>query len=239
MHVLFCDLPTVYQVSRPPLELAELWEGRPRPLTVPHRHSASAVPDDLHRPEMHQSVDIIILLRLAVNQRIAPSQRFDTRAAPYPPSAFHSPPHLPVLTRAGQPGLMPRSPPSPSQRPTKLPKMSDSLDITDATTATVSSSSSSTTAPSPATHGGSPSTSASKDPAAAPSYRPDAKARRYDRQLRLWASAGQRSLENARVLLVGADAVGCQALKNLVLPGMSLTGSERGRKNVQFDHDGG
>ncbi|OCF37667.1 amyloid beta protein binding protein 1 [Kwoniella heveanensis BCC8398] len=54
-----------------------------------------------------------------------------------------------------------------------------------------------------------------------PSYRPDAKTRRYDRQLRLWASAGQRSLESARVLLVGCDATGCQALKNLVLPGIS------------------
>ncbi|WRT64346.1 uncharacterized protein IL334_001278 [Kwoniella shivajii] len=54
-----------------------------------------------------------------------------------------------------------------------------------------------------------------------PSYRPDAKTRRYDRQLRLWASAGQRSLESARVLLVGSDATGCQALKNLVLPGIS------------------
>ncbi|WWD17675.1 hypothetical protein CI109_102116 [Kwoniella shandongensis] len=54
-----------------------------------------------------------------------------------------------------------------------------------------------------------------------PSYRPDAKTRRYDRQLRLWASAGQRSLEQARVLLIGPDATGCQALKNLVLPGIS------------------
>ena len=36
---------------------------------------------------------------------------------------------------------------------------------------------------------------------------------------RLWASAGQRSLEAARVLLIGCDATGCQALKNLVLPG--------------------
>lgn len=39
---------------------------------------------------------------------------------------------------------------------------------------------------------------------------------------RLWASAGQRSLEAARVLLIGCDATGCQALKNLVLPGQSL-----------------
>nr|XP_019015140.1 amyloid beta protein binding protein 1 [Kwoniella pini CBS 10737]OCF53921.1 amyloid beta protein binding protein 1 [Kwoniella pini CBS 10737] len=71
--------------------------------------------------------------------------------------------------------------------------MDDSLDITSATTGTTE----------------------------IPSYRPDAKTRRYDRQLRLWASAGQRSLESARVLLVGCDATGCQALKNLVLPGIS------------------
>ncbi|GHJ85507.1 hypothetical protein NliqN6_1909 [Naganishia liquefaciens] len=54
-----------------------------------------------------------------------------------------------------------------------------------------------------------------------PSYRPDEKTRRYDRQLRLWASAGQKSLEQARILLIGADATGCQSLKNLVLPGIS------------------
>ncbi|KAJ9128204.1 hypothetical protein QFC24_000496 [Naganishia onofrii] len=54
-----------------------------------------------------------------------------------------------------------------------------------------------------------------------PSYRPDEKTRRYDRQLRLWASAGQKSLEQAKILLIGADATGCQALKNLVLPGIS------------------
>ncbi|KAJ9110209.1 hypothetical protein QFC20_003061 [Naganishia adeliensis] len=54
-----------------------------------------------------------------------------------------------------------------------------------------------------------------------PSYRPDEKTRRYDRQLRLWASAGQKSLEQARILLIGPDATGCQSLKNLVLPGIS------------------
>ncbi|KAK4684019.1 NEDD8-activating enzyme E1 regulatory subunit, partial [Tremellales sp. Uapishka_1] len=54
-----------------------------------------------------------------------------------------------------------------------------------------------------------------------PTHRPDAKTARYDRQLRLWASAGQKSLEEARVLLIGADATGCQALKNLVLPGIA------------------
>lgn len=43
---------------------------------------------------------------------------------------------------------------------------------------------------------------------------------KYDRQLRLWAGSGQARLEAAHVLLVGADAVGCEALKNLVLPGV-------------------
>ncbi|KAL1413018.1 hypothetical protein Q8F55_000767 [Vanrija albida] len=77
--------------------------------------------------------------------------------------------------------------------------MADSLDISDATTAITVGSSRSTPVP---------------------SSRPDAKARRYDRQLRLWASAGQRSLESARILLIGHDATGCQSLKNLVLPGI-------------------
>ncbi|ORX37378.1 hypothetical protein BD324DRAFT_625903 [Kockovaella imperatae] len=78
-------------------------------------------------------------------------------------------------------------------RPTKIPKMEDSIDVVSASTAT----------------------------APIPSYRPDAKERRYDRQLRLWASSGQKSLEQARVLLVGCNATGCQSLKNLVLPGIS------------------
>ncbi|KAK1925463.1 putative ubiquitin-activating enzyme subunit [Papiliotrema laurentii] len=84
------------------------------------------------------------------------------------------------------------SPHSDKTRPPKLARMEDSIDITQATVRI--------------------------DPG---SYRPDAKTRRYDRQLRLWASAGQRSLEQARVLLVGCDAPGTQTLKNLVLPGIS------------------
>ena len=43
-----------------------------------------------------------------------------------------------------------------------------------------------------------------------------------DVQCRLWASSGQRSLEQARILLIGCDATGSQSLKNLVLPGMTL-----------------
>ncbi|OWT36091.1 amyloid beta protein binding protein 1 [Cryptococcus neoformans] len=88
---------------------------------------------------------------------------------------------------------MPSSPSALERRPTKITKMDDSMDVADAVTGT----------------------------APVPSYRPDAKARRYDRQLRLWASAGQRSLEQARVLLVECDAAGSQSLKNLVLPGIS------------------
>ncbi len=54
-----------------------------------------------------------------------------------------------------------------------------------------------------------------------PSGAPNEKAKRYDRQLRLWGDHGQVRLERARVCLVGgADAVGCETLKSLVLPGV-------------------
>jgi amyloid beta precursor protein binding protein 1 len=43
---------------------------------------------------------------------------------------------------------------------------------------------------------------------------------KYDRQLRLWGSHGQRALSSASILLVGADSAGTEALKNLVLPGV-------------------
>ncbi|GAA5826748.1 hypothetical protein JCM11251_002879 [Rhodosporidiobolus azoricus] len=56
--------------------------------------------------------------------------------------------------------------------------------------------------------------------AATTSVRPDAHTQRYDRQLRLWASAGQTALENAKVLVVGANGTATQTLKNLVLPGI-------------------
>ncbi|BEI88551.1 uncharacterized protein CcaverHIS019_0112690 [Cutaneotrichosporon cavernicola] len=99
-------------------------------------------------------------------------------------------------------GRDPPSSPSAPSRPPKIAKMDDAVDISEATTAiAVGSGTSSRNTP-------------------VPPGRPDAKARRYDRQLRLWASAGQRSLESARILLVGHDAVGCQAIKNLVLPGI-------------------
>lgn len=46
------------------------------------------------------------------------------------------------------------------------------------------------------------------------------KSAKYDRQLRLWAANGQAALESARIALFGATATGCEALKNLVLPGI-------------------
>ena len=46
------------------------------------------------------------------------------------------------------------------------------------------------------------------------------KAKRYDRQLRLWGDHGQNSLEHASVCLVNATATGTEILKSLVLPGV-------------------
>ena len=54
---------------------------------------------------------------------------------------------------------------------------------------------------------------------------PSSKEKKYDRQLRLWAASGQAALEGAHVLLVqaGPNAVGVEALKNLILPSKSLS----------------
>ncbi|KAL6719377.1 hypothetical protein ACLMJK_003616 [Lecanora helva] len=51
---------------------------------------------------------------------------------------------------------------------------------------------------------------------------PNAKEKKYDRQLRLWAASGQQALEEAKVLLLssGSGVVGVEALKNLILPGV-------------------
>ena len=56
---------------------------------------------------------------------------------------------------------------------------------------------------------------------------PTAKEKKYDRQLRLWAAAGQRALEEAHVLLMiggedgsNSSVAGVETLKNLVLPGV-------------------
>ena len=43
---------------------------------------------------------------------------------------------------------------------------------------------------------------------------------KYDRQLRLWGANGQRALMSSNVLLINANAVGTETLKNLVLPGI-------------------
>lgn len=49
---------------------------------------------------------------------------------------------------------------------------------------------------------------------------PDSKTRRYDRQLRLWASSGQSALESAHILVLSSSATSTSILKNLVLPGI-------------------
>ena len=49
---------------------------------------------------------------------------------------------------------------------------------------------------------------------------PSSKTMRYDRQLRLWGDRGQTALENASVCLLNATTVGCEIVKNLVLPGI-------------------
>ena len=46
------------------------------------------------------------------------------------------------------------------------------------------------------------------------------KARRYDRQLRIWGEAGQARLEGAAVCLLGCGPTGTEAMKNLVLGGI-------------------
>jgi amyloid beta precursor protein binding protein 1 len=43
---------------------------------------------------------------------------------------------------------------------------------------------------------------------------------KYDRQLRLWGAQGQKALMNSKILLINANAVGSETLKNLVLPGV-------------------
>ena len=43
---------------------------------------------------------------------------------------------------------------------------------------------------------------------------------KYDRQLRLWGSHGQKALMDAHLLLITADGSGTETLKNLVLPGV-------------------
>jgi len=46
------------------------------------------------------------------------------------------------------------------------------------------------------------------------------KAKRYDRQLRLWGDHGQSALERAQVCVINATATATEVLKNIVLPGV-------------------
>lgn len=46
------------------------------------------------------------------------------------------------------------------------------------------------------------------------------KTKQYDRQLRLWGDHGQLALENGHVCLINATAMGTEALKSIVLPGI-------------------
>ena len=42
---------------------------------------------------------------------------------------------------------------------------------------------------------------------------------KYDRQLRLWGSHGQRKLGQGKCIMLGTSSAGSETLKNLVLPG--------------------
>jgi len=43
---------------------------------------------------------------------------------------------------------------------------------------------------------------------------------KYDRQLRMWGSDGQRRLNGSRILCLGISSTGTETIKNLVLPGV-------------------
>lgn len=51
----------------------------------------------------------------------------------------------------------------------------------------------------------------------------DVQATLYDRQIRLWGMKTQERLSGARVLIVGCTGINCEAAKNLVLAGVSVT----------------
>ena len=60
------------------------------------------------------------------------------------------------------------------------------------------------------------------DASSSSSSRPNAHQQKYDRQLRLWAAAGQSALEHAHVLVINGNGTAASTLKNLVLPGPLL-----------------
>eukprot|EP00879_Flechtneria_rotunda_P018141 GHRR01019026.1.p1 GENE.GHRR01019026.1~~GHRR01019026.1.p1 ORF type:complete len:381 (+),score=78.31 GHRR01019026.1:1545-2687(+) len=49
----------------------------------------------------------------------------------------------------------------------------------------------------------------------------DSKAKRYDRQIRIWGPEGQQNLENSRIMLLNCSPTGSETLKNLVLGGLA------------------
>ena len=62
--------------------------------------------------------------------------------------------------------------------------------------------------------------SSTPSPCLPPSPLQSEKAKRYDRQLRLWGDHGQTALERANICLINATATGTEILKSLVLPGV-------------------
>ena len=50
---------------------------------------------------------------------------------------------------------------------------------------------------------------------------PNAPAKKYDRQLRIWGAHGQQALETSRVCVLGSGCTATETLKNLVLGGIA------------------
>ncbi|CAG9856925.1 unnamed protein product [Phyllotreta striolata] len=61
------------------------------------------------------------------------------------------------------------------------------------------------------------------------------KSKKYDRQLRLWGDHGQKLLENSKVCLINATALGTEILKSLILPGIGSFTIVDGEKVTEED----
>ncbi|XP_066256113.1 nedd8-activating enzyme E1 regulatory subunit [Euwallacea similis] len=61
------------------------------------------------------------------------------------------------------------------------------------------------------------------------------KSKKYDRQLRLWGDHGQKLLENSKICLINATALGTEILKSLVLPGIGSFTIVDGEKIAEED----
>ncbi len=46
------------------------------------------------------------------------------------------------------------------------------------------------------------------------------KADKYDRQVRIWGTKGQKKLSHAKVAIIGCSGASIEAAKNLILPGI-------------------